>query len=195
VEQAFACRADDANVLLGGERGGVMIGGFDLGNSPAAYDKGTVLNRTIAFTTTNGTKALLHSTAADEILIGAFSNVSSLAQHISQNHLPLHIVCAGTGGVITGEDALFAGCLIAHLDQSSTNIANVLTDTARMALGWWKHETNNRALVESLNRTQGGRNLLALGYESDIALAAELNTHPLLATYCTDNGTIVRRAS
>ena len=61
-------------VLLGGERGGVLIEGFDCGNSPTEYAPHRVAGKTIAFTTTNGTQALLKSAAAETILIGAFIN-------------------------------------------------------------------------------------------------------------------------
>ena len=51
-------RYDSANVLLGGERGGVKIQGFDLGNSPLEYTEETVSGKTIVFTSTNGTEAI-----------------------------------------------------------------------------------------------------------------------------------------
>ena len=41
--------------LLGGERGGVRIAGFDLGNSPLEYRRAGVAGRTLVITTTNGT--------------------------------------------------------------------------------------------------------------------------------------------
>src|SRR5579862_9175491 len=39
--------------LLGGERGGVRIDGFDLGNSPREFTRELVAGKTIIFTTTN----------------------------------------------------------------------------------------------------------------------------------------------
>ena len=48
-------------VLLGGEREGVKIEGFDLGNSPREYVEDVVSGKTVIFTTTNGTAALLHA--------------------------------------------------------------------------------------------------------------------------------------
>ena len=45
--------------LLGGERGGVKIDGFDLSNSPDDYSPDVVAGVTIGFTTTNGTNAVL----------------------------------------------------------------------------------------------------------------------------------------
>ena len=46
-------------ILLGGERKGVRIEGFDLGNSPSSYTSELVGGKTIIFSTTNGTRAVL----------------------------------------------------------------------------------------------------------------------------------------
>src|SRR5690349_17308087 len=62
-------------VLLGGERDGLLIPGFDLDNNPFAYPKETVAGKTLVFTTTNGTRALKRALQADRILIGAFVNL------------------------------------------------------------------------------------------------------------------------
>src|ERR1041384_8191351 len=42
--------------VLGGERGGNRIAGFDLGNSPLEYTPAAVGGKTLVFTTTNGTR-------------------------------------------------------------------------------------------------------------------------------------------
>ena len=61
TEEAFKMRemlmnqSPDQSVLLCGERGGVMIDGFDLGNSPEDYTQERVSGKTLIFSTTNGT--------------------------------------------------------------------------------------------------------------------------------------------
>ena len=44
--------------LIGGERGGQRVPGFDFGNSPAEYHPAAVRDREIVLTTTNGTRAM-----------------------------------------------------------------------------------------------------------------------------------------
>src|SRR5262245_35942829 len=44
--------------LLGGERHGLPIEGFDLGNSPGDYTDEVCSGKTLVITTTNGTKAI-----------------------------------------------------------------------------------------------------------------------------------------
>src|SRR5262245_64673230 len=58
--RAAAERAGRANVVLGGERKGLPIDGFDLGNSPAEYSASRVGGRAVYITTTTGTRALQH---------------------------------------------------------------------------------------------------------------------------------------
>src|SRR4051794_30793820 len=63
IDETFAAadRVGRESVLLGGERGGTRITGFDLGNSPAEYTPQVVRGRTVFITTTNGTRALYHA--------------------------------------------------------------------------------------------------------------------------------------
>ena len=82
VEQALEVRSDrpSGTCLLGGERGGLRIDGFDLSNSPDDYGPNAVRGKTIGFTTTNGTRALIRAEKADHVLIGAFVNLSAVAE-------------------------------------------------------------------------------------------------------------------
>ena len=103
-------------VLLGGERQGVQIEGFDLSNSPKDYARDKVNGRVVGFTTTNGTKALMKcnkskngGSTTSKIYIGAFCNLSAVARKIldddenSDDGGPIHIVCAGSDGQVCGE--------------------------------------------------------------------------------------------
>ncbi len=107
--QERAANLPGGSFLLGGERGGVKIPGFDLGNSPAEYTPERVAGRTIVFSTTNGTRALKRCEQADQILIGCFANLDAVAKAVGKTGLPAHLVCAGTDGVLSAEDVLCAG--------------------------------------------------------------------------------------
>src|SRR4051812_27980863 len=56
IEEALTARIRRPEALLGGERHGDRIEGFDLGNSPFEYRE--IAGRTVISTTTNGTVAL-----------------------------------------------------------------------------------------------------------------------------------------
>ncbi len=194
VEDAFAIReaSADGTCLLGGERGGIKIDGFDLSNSPDDYSPSVVSGKTIGFTTTNGTKALLRSQQADEILIGAFVNFSAVLQRIASQPKPIHIVCAGTDGVITGEDVLFAGALSEALQNTGEDWK--ANDAGKVAENHWRQECNEltaAGIEPSLRRAQGGRNLIRLGYDKDIATASMVDSVPVVGIVNDEN--IIRR--
>ena len=64
------------------ERNGAKVEGFDIGNSPYSYMEEKFVGTKIATTTTNGTIAITKSTAADEVIIGSFLNLSTVAEHL-----------------------------------------------------------------------------------------------------------------
>lgn len=182
--------------LLGGERGGIKIDGFDLSNSPDDYSQQVVEKRKIGFTTTNGTRALLRSQQATEIIIGAFVNLQTVASHLLKNENAVHIVCAGTDGAITGEDVLFAGALSALLVERKADDFDV-TDSARIAMSFWHQKcgstTGSTEVEQAMRKTQGGRNLIRLGYEKDIATASAIDSVPVLGKVF--DGPVIRSAN
>jgi 2-phosphosulfolactate phosphatase len=60
IDEAFdlAKRLPRKDTLIGGERGGLKVDGFDVGNSPREYTRDLVSGKRVILTTTNGTKAL-----------------------------------------------------------------------------------------------------------------------------------------
>jgi 2-phosphosulfolactate phosphatase len=122
IEEARA-EAAAAGMMLGGERGGRRIDGFDFGNSPLEYGRSRVDGRSIVITTTNGTAALHACAGAAEVLIGAIVNRSAVAAAahalaIKHGGCDVHLVCAGTDGAVTEEDLLAAGAILDAAAQS-----------------------------------------------------------------------------
>ena len=60
----LAANLDADTGLLGGERGGKRIDGFQVGNSPAEYTPEAVHDRTVVLTTTNGTQTIAQAKQA-----------------------------------------------------------------------------------------------------------------------------------
>jgi 2-phosphosulfolactate phosphatase len=189
--RAAAAFAPAGTVVLGGERAGGRIAGFDLGNSPSDYTPDTVGRRRVIITTTNGTRALDHARLARRVLVGAFVNLSAVAESVRMEPR-VDILCAGTDGGATREDILAAGALVARL-ENEPDAVYVLNDPAIAARREWQSvitraETAVRAIDEQLalelRDTPGGRNLLGIGLDRDLvdcaridrlAIAPELN--------------------
>jgi 2-phosphosulfolactate phosphatase len=161
-------------VLLGGERGGKPLDGFDLGNSPREYTAKRCRNATLVLTTTNGTRALLRAAEAERTLVAGFVNFSAICEQLRQDSRPVHIVCAGTDGAVTLEDTLLAGAFVDYLCDAGEVRLN---DGARLA--WDCYETHGRVLLGALEISQGGANLRELGYDDDIRAAAQIDQFAL----------------
>ncbi|MBV8485221.1 MAG: 2-phosphosulfolactate phosphatase, partial [Verrucomicrobia bacterium] len=75
VDAARAHKIQDPGLLLAGERGGLPLEGFDLGNSPAEFKE--IRGKSVVITTTNGTVALHRVRRAKRVYVGALLNLDS----------------------------------------------------------------------------------------------------------------------
>jgi 2-phosphosulfolactate phosphatase len=172
-------------VLLAGERQGLPIAGFDLGNSPRSCTPEVCRGKTLVMTTTNGTRAILAALEAERVIIGSFPNFAATAQAVHADQRRIHIVCAGTDGFVSYEDSLLAGALARHFKDMGGTLMN---DEAEIVSGLWSKideaiwfRTGDRVpettpLVRYLKRGRGGRRVSELGLDDDIEAAAQLNS-------------------
>jgi 2-phosphosulfolactate phosphatase len=181
------------SALLGGERKGTPIPGFNLGNSPEEYTPTSAGGKTLVFTTTNGTRAMQRCCQAKRVLIGALVNARSVAQALSTEE-SIHIVCAGTDGQITSEDVLAAGIIFSQwqhitgcLDRAAWNDeAQLALSLATEILGPHASTTETPTPAETdriareLLASRGGLNLCEVGLERDVHTAARLNRFSLV---------------
>ncbi len=157
-------------VILAGERGGLKIPGFDRGNSPSEFTPGNCQDCTLVMTTTNGTRALLRAAEADRVLVAAFVNFSAVCEQLLADTRPLHILCAGSDGEPSLEDSLLAGAFVERLCD---HFELQLNDSARLA--WDCFENQGLVLPSALTLGKGGQALLKLGFDADVAKAAEVD--------------------
>ena len=200
VDETFtkAQNYDRSEVLLGGERGGQIIAGFDLGNSPADYTPDQVFGKTVLFTTTNGTRALAHARLATKILVGCVLNRAALVESIAADD-QIHILCAGTNGQVTREDNLAAGAILDELLQQTAKDHWQLNEWAEAAHREWQElltaaranrHSVSQQFAQELRDTTGGKNLLALGYDTDLETCAQLDTLYVVPRLNPHNGQI-----
>lgn len=156
--------------ILAGERGGKPIKGFDLGNSPGDFKAKKCKDKSIVFTTTNGTRAIARSFHADRVLIAGFVNFSAVCEQLHHDPRPVHIVCAGQAGGPAMEDTLLAG---AFIEMFCEEMDVRLNDGARIA--WDCFENHGRILLGALQLSESGEVLKKLGYAADIVAAAEID--------------------
>ncbi len=186
VEEARTCarQLPPGQCVLGGERRGLRIRGFGLGNSPAEYTAERVAGRTVALSTTNGVRAMLHARGAKDVLIGAFVNATAVLRRLL-GQPRVHLLCAGTDGQFSEDDILLAGMLAQRLGRLG-GMPYVLNAQAVAAGEFWLHSfalpqalgaepLPPAVLAEQLAKSPGGRNLVELGMANDLLLAAEID--------------------
>jgi len=81
---------------------------------------------------------------------------------------------------MTREDGLAAGAFVAQLQQVAGEEQPVLNDQAQLVASDWLRTTSGAdgqaTLIEALRHSRGGRNLTAIHQDSDIALAAAIDS-------------------
>lgn len=176
------------NKLLGGERKGIKIKGFDLSNSPLEYTSEKVKNKHIIITTTNGTKALYYASPAHHIYIGAFINAKSVADQLLEEDKDIVIICAGTNGNFALEDISCCGLIIHYLTMQDTNL--FLTDLAIAAHSLYK--SNSQNLKDWISHATHYRTLTNLDLQKDIDFCLTINKYNIVPEY--KNGMIINRS-
>jgi 2-phosphosulfolactate phosphatase len=123
IDEAKALRAalGDQGVV-GGERNGVVVEGFDVGASPREFAEGPRAP-VLVLSTTNGTAAILAAAARCEtVLIGSLLNLSAVAAAASEaGGDVVGIYCAGFKGAFALDDAYCAGRIVAALKGERTD--------------------------------------------------------------------------
>jgi 2-phosphosulfolactate phosphatase len=159
-------------VLLGGEREGRKIKGFDLGNSPREYQKEKVEDRIIIFSTTNGVKTLERVRGAFRIIIASFLNLQATFNYCSKFQGDILLACAGKEGYFSLEDTVCAGMLINSLrDIYSDTCQEVDANLTAQVL--YKKFGNN--ILEMLRKSQHGRYLESIGLRKDLEFCSQLD--------------------
>ena len=119
VKSVEECRDFQQKGYIGAaERGGKIVEGFKLGNSPFDYMSPDLAGQKIVFTTTNGTKTIYAIKGAFKIIFGAFVNLKAVAEILEELKKNVVIVCAGWEDEVNLEDTLFAGALLDRMAPS-----------------------------------------------------------------------------
>jgi 2-phosphosulfolactate phosphatase len=145
-----------------GERDGKKVDGFDFGNSPFEYQDPKLKGSKIAFTTTNGTQAIVKSLGASEIIIGSFLNLTAVANHLRTLPQNILVVCAGWKGKFNLEDTLFAGALVEKLKDEVFPAC----DSPLAAQALYNQAKGN--MVEFLSNSSHVKRLAKLNIHKDI---------------------------
>jgi len=163
TEDASRVASQVSPVLFAGERQSIKIDGYDFGNSPWEFSEDKVKGQQIVMTTTNGTIAIKATEGAYRTLIGSFLNATAVCRQGKGYGKDILIVCAGTDGLFSLEDALCAGLLVQLLAQEGDSL---LTDSARGALLMYNEAKDK--LIETGASSRNGQRLYDLNKMDDV---------------------------
>ena len=155
--------------LLGGERRGLKIPGFDLGNSPREYTIEAVAGRSIVISTTNGTRALRASRHARETLVGAFLNMTAIVRYLAEREQDVLLVPVGRANAPVLDDVVCAGMYVDRLMEQAKVTASGEAHLVRMAyLGY------RGRIEDALRDSASGQALIQAGLAEDLPYCAQV---------------------
>jgi 2-phosphosulfolactate phosphatase len=160
--------------LRAGERGGAMVAGCDLGNSPLDCTPERVQGRRLFISTTNGTRALQCVQNAPVVLAAALVNRQAVVQYVvAQQPETVWLVGSGWEGSFSLEDTACAGAIaysiLGQLNTPLDELAGNDEVIGAIALySQWKDQ-----LLEMFHHASHGKRLLRLDCQADLKYCAQ----------------------
>ena len=129
--------------MLVAERDGKKLDFADFGNSPYYFTKDVVDEKTIVYSTTNGTNAITIG-KDDQVIIGAFLNLKAITEYLIKQGKDILILCSGWKGKFCIEDTLLAGAISDNLLGNGNYCTKC--DSVNAAIAMWEGAKDNLIL-------------------------------------------------
>lgn len=157
IEEAKAYQ--QKGYLVGAERQGEIVEGFDFGNSPYSYMKEELKGQEVVLSTTNGTKAIDTAKDADILVIGALTNLSTLVEWLKNQKKDIVCLCSGWKDKFNLEDTICGGAIVDELtntglftsDEDSTVAAKYMYRSAKDNYFGFLKSSSHRRRLKKLN--------------------------------------------
>jgi len=180
-EQAFAIADKEDSILLCGERQGKSIKGFNLGNSPLEYQSDEVREKILVMTTTNGTRALVNASKTDCVVLLAFLNMKAVSRFVQSTDKDIVLLCAGTNGEFSIDDAVCAGLFARQLSQHESIKFENPPDQLGELVERYQHN-----ILDLLRDSHHGQYLIRLGFEHDLDFCARRDIYDIVPSFKND---------
>jgi 2-phosphosulfolactate phosphatase len=177
------------NTLLCGERGGKIIAGFNLGNSPFEYIPEKVSGKSLVFSTTNGTVSIHKSRYAKNCILASFLNFSKVIEFLDELNEDFIVMCSGKLNGFCLEDFVFAGAIINQLFKLNKKRFYEISDAELAAKNLAMQHTldagnlSQSKILEMFLNSEHGKYLKSIGFEKDLEYCANIDTHPYLPVF------------
>lgn len=172
--------------LVGAERNGLPVEGFDFGNSPFHYMGDHIKGKTVVLTTTNGTQAIEASKDAYKVVIGSFLNIEALCTWLIGENKNILLLCSGWKNKFNLEDAVFAGAVT---DEISSRSEKFELGDACLALKYL-YQLAKKNPNKFLSHSSHKERLAALNLKEDVRYCLTPNQTKVIPIY--KGGALVR---
>ncbi|MCG8576888.1 MAG: 2-phosphosulfolactate phosphatase [Flavobacteriales bacterium] len=162
--------------LVGAERQGKIVEGFDFGNSPYSYMKEQVKDQTVVLSTTNGTRSINIAKEAGQVVIGSLSNLDVLKYWLEKQNKNVLCLCSGWQNKFNLEDTICAGAIMDYL--LSTGQYTSIEDSSIAAKYLFLSAKDN--ILGYLKASSHRRRLLNLNLSEDIKFCLTPNNAPVI---------------
>jgi 2-phosphosulfolactate phosphatase len=156
--------------LVGAERNGIALEGFDFGNSPFSYMSERIKGQTVVISTTNGTQAIEAARPAHKVVIGAFTNISALCDWLISQNRSVLLLCSGWKNRFNWEDSMFAGAVVNRMLAAGLH----KTGDAAMAMAFL-YDQSQKHQLKFLRNSSHAERLAAMGLKKDIKYCFQLD--------------------
>jgi 2-phosphosulfolactate phosphatase len=183
VQEAFAERERWPGAILAGERGGPMVPGFDLGNSPLQAPPALGISH-VVFSSSNCSRCCVGVAGGQAAFVASTVNATAVARLVAEAvdgpERELVVVTAGAAAhesLLTLEDHLAAGVILGALEAQGVAVecANDRALVCRRLLGCGEGAALHERLQEGFAASRNGRSLERLGLGADVQFAARLD--------------------
>ena len=180
---AYASKMGMDDCVLAGERGGVKIEGFTLGNSPESFESRRVWKKTVVISTTNGTNAINTARTAKHLIVGAMINRTAAAIRALEYGNDIIIICAGTDNKDSADDMCAAGAIAEAIGRySAVNIVpNDMALVCTLLYANWMDGTAD------LKATFHYARLLRLGFAEDVDFCFRRDMTSIVPEFVNDS--------
>lgn len=179
VEECMAMSHSIPGCITAGERDGKVVPGLQYGNSPLDYHPEFIQGKTLALTTTNGTKLLHMVKDADTIITGSFLNMDAVVAYLRRQNKHVVLACAAWKDRVNMEDTLFAGAVVQQLQD----VFQCTCDSALMARSLYVQAAVQPSLLDYMKSSSHYARLSAYGLIKDMEYCTTPNQHPVVPLY------------
>ncbi len=177
-----ARKRKEEGYIVAAERDGNVLDFADFGNSPFNFTEDRVKGKQIAYSTTNGTRAIHTAKGSNMVIIASFINLSAVVNLLAKENRDVIILCAGWKGKFCLEDTLCAGAIAEQLLASGS--FNTICDSAKASVDLWKLAQPN--LLKYVDKVAQRERLQRLGLDDVIEYCHTPDSSDKIPVYKND---------